>query len=118
MEELHARCQLLITTCVSPLGLQLADTELEQLRARLGRALCWFLTCDRYWSVDNTKRKLNIAAVLFAILVSGATFLSFAHHLVWVWREESQQQTDTEFTQNIGKTSRRETSYTKLYPSA
>lgn len=84
MAELEAKCRMLVNTCVAPLALQLSDKELEELREKLGSDICWYLTCDRYWSAQGGRRHPNILAILLVILTAGIVFLTVAYYVVWV----------------------------------
>ena len=84
MEDLQTRCQMLVNTCVAPLALQLSDKELQDLKEKMSSKVCWYLTCDRYWSVQGGKRHPNILAILLIIFSAAVIFLTFAYYVVWV----------------------------------
>eukprot|EP00090_Calanus_glacialis_P014943 TRINITY_DN23819_c1_g1_i1.p1 TRINITY_DN23819_c1_g1~~TRINITY_DN23819_c1_g1_i1.p1 ORF type:complete len:307 (+),score=93.33 TRINITY_DN23819_c1_g1_i1:24-923(+) len=84
MADLQIKCQMLVNTCVAPLALHLSDKELEDLKEKLEAQVCWYLTCDRYWSVQGGKRHPNILAILLVILTTAVIFLTFAYYVVWV----------------------------------
>ena len=92
MEQLRARCEVLLDSCISPLALQLTDKELAELREKLEAEVCSYLSCDRYWSVDRSKRSLNIGAVLLVTITTAVLYLLFVYHLVWVWYGEGDHQ--------------------------
>ena len=75
---------MMVNTCVSPLALQLTDRELDQLKEKLSAQVCWYLHCDRYWSVHGARRLPNIFAILLVILTAAVVFLTLAYYVVWV----------------------------------
>ena len=85
MEKLKLKCQMLVDSCISPLALNLTDKELEELRLKIEKELCDYLTCDKYWSVDKSKHSLNIGAVILITLTLAILYLVFVYQLVWVW---------------------------------
>jgi len=83
MGDLQVKCEMLVNTCVSPLALQLTDKELEDLTEKLSAEVCWYLTCERYWSVHGGRRQPNILTILLIILTTSVVFLTTAYFIVW-----------------------------------
>lgn len=84
MRRLQERCEEVVAGCISPLALTLSDLELDQLRTGLEGKVCWFLTCERYWSQPEGRRKPNMLALALVVMALGAVFLSGSYYTVWV----------------------------------
>ena len=85
MEKLKLRCEILVDTCLSPLALRLTDKELLQLREKMEAETCSYLTCDKYWSVEASRDRINLAAVILIVTTTATLYLIFIYHLVWSW---------------------------------
>ena len=85
MEKLKTRCEVLVDSCLSPLALQLTDKELLQLREKIEAEICSYLTCDKYWSVEDRRDRINLAAIILTLTTTAALYLIFVYHLVWSW---------------------------------
>lgn len=84
MQLLKERCEELVDGCVTPLALVLSDQELADLRTQLGEKVCWFLTCERYWSQPEGRRSPNMLALALVLLTTAAVFASLTYYTVWV----------------------------------
>jgi len=84
MQQLQDRCEELVDGCVSPLALLLSDQELFNLRTQLGEKVCWYLTCERYWSQPEGRRMPNMLALVLVLLTAAAVFASLTYYTVWV----------------------------------
>jgi len=84
MQILQDRCEELVDGCVSPLALVLSDQELVTLRTQLGEKVCWYLTCERYWSQPEGRRMPNMLALALVLLSAAAVFASVTYYIVWV----------------------------------
>ena len=85
MEKLKERCEILVDTCLSPLALQLTDKELLELRQKIEGEICSYLTCDKYWSVEDRRDRHNLAAIILIVTTIAILYLIFVYHLVWSW---------------------------------
>ncbi|XP_076060795.1 uncharacterized protein LOC143036844 isoform X2 [Oratosquilla oratoria] len=84
LAELRVKCQHLIQQCISGLLLNLTMDQFTEIEASLNRAVCWYLTCDRYWeagSMETPEFPWGLVTALILLLTLG---ISLCYYIVWV----------------------------------
>uniref|UniRef100_T1J491 C2H2-type domain-containing protein n=1 Tax=Strigamia maritima TaxID=126957 RepID=T1J491_STRMM len=74
LRELRNKCQVVIRDCISGLLLNLSLKDFKEIEEDLNKAVCSYLTCEKYWENPLTEiRQFPVAlAVLFlCLLVTG-----------------------------------------------
>jgi len=101
MQETQDRCMKLIQDCISPLLIELADSEYVEMEGLLNRQLCEFLTCERYQEfagIPNSNSETQVRKglevyLLMAVLTFGLAIvlivIYFAMSLCF-WQLQSQ----------------------------
>jgi len=100
MQETQDRCMKLIQDCISPLLIELADSEYVEMEGLLNRQLCDFLTCERYQEfagIPNSNSETQVRKglevyLLMAVLTFGlAIVLIVIYFAMWLcfWQFES-----------------------------
>ncbi|KAF7996561.1 hypothetical protein HCN44_002207 [Aphidius gifuensis] len=54
LAKLKIQCEILVRDCIAGLLTNLSVKHFQEIEGELNRAVCWYLTCDRYW--EDTKR--------------------------------------------------------------
>ena len=102
MQKNKEKCMNLIQDCISPLLIELADTDYLEMESDLNRQLCEYLTCDRYQEFsgipntngDRTKLRKGLEAyLLMAVLTCSLALVLIAiYFAMWFcfWQLESQ----------------------------
>ncbi|EDW28573.1 GL18880 [Drosophila persimilis] len=49
LSKLKTRCELLLRSCIGGLLLSMSDQAFKEMEEEMNKAVCWYLTCDRYW---------------------------------------------------------------------
>lgn len=87
-EELHklkVRCEILVRDCIAGLLVQLSVEDFQQIEEDLNRAVCWFLTCDRYWEDHNSSDNRNFPwGLLFLTVMVLSLGVCLCYYVVWV----------------------------------
>jgi len=101
MQETQDKCMRLIQDCISPLLIELADSEYVEMEDLLNRQLCEYLTCQRFEEfagIPNTNAEQGVRRgieyyLLMAILTCSLAFVLVVIYLaMWFcfWQMESQ----------------------------
>ncbi|XP_037796454.1 uncharacterized protein LOC119591782 [Penaeus monodon] len=84
LAELRVKCQQLIQQCIGGLLLNLTLEQFKEVEAALSRAVCWYLTCERYWeagTMEPPEFPWGLVTGLVLLLTLG---VSLAYYIVWV----------------------------------
>ncbi|KAK0163098.1 hypothetical protein PV327_006807 [Microctonus hyperodae] len=54
LQKLKIQCEILVRDCIVGLLANLSVKDFQEIEGELNRAICWYLSCDRYW--EDTKR--------------------------------------------------------------
>ncbi|XP_028039685.1 uncharacterized protein LOC114250138 isoform X2 [Bombyx mandarina] len=49
LQILKIRCEKIVHSCIATLLLNLTQHQFTELEEEMQRAVCWYLSCDRYW---------------------------------------------------------------------
>ncbi|KAK3883048.1 hypothetical protein Pcinc_012609 [Petrolisthes cinctipes] len=84
LAELRVKCQQLIQQCIGGLLLNLTLEQFKEVEGALSRAVCWYLTCERYWeagTMEPPEFPWGLVTGLVLLLTLG---VSLAYYIVWV----------------------------------
>ncbi|XP_045582554.1 uncharacterized protein [Procambarus clarkii] len=84
LAELRVKCQQLIQQCIGGLLLNLTLEQFREVEGALSRAVCWYLTCERYWeagTMEPPEFPWGLVTGLVLLLTLG---VSLAYYIVWV----------------------------------
>ncbi|XP_042223899.1 uncharacterized protein LOC121867846 [Homarus americanus] len=84
LAELRVKCQQLIQQCIGGLLLNLTFEQFREVEGALSRAVCWYLTCERYWeagTMEPPEFPWGLVTGLVLLLTLG---VSLAYYIVWV----------------------------------
>ncbi|XP_047492325.1 uncharacterized protein LOC125041421 [Penaeus chinensis] len=90
LAELRVKCQQLIQQCIGGLLLNLTLEQFKEVEAALSRAVCWYLTCERYWeagTMEPPEFPWGLVTGLVLLLTLG---VSLAYYIVWVLCESQE----------------------------
>ncbi|XP_034938531.1 uncharacterized protein [Chelonus insularis] len=54
LQKLKVQCEMLVRDCIGGLLANLSVKDFREIENEMNRAICWYLSCDRYW--EDTKR--------------------------------------------------------------
>jgi len=88
MQETQDRCMKLIQDCISPLLIELADSEYVEMEGLLNRQLCEFLTCERYQEfagIPNSNSEMQVRKGLEVYLLMAVLTFGLAIVLIVIY---------------------------------
>ncbi|XP_017766611.1 PREDICTED: uncharacterized protein LOC108555471 isoform X2 [Eufriesea mexicana] len=84
LQKLKLQCEVLIHDCIAGLLANLSIRDFQEIEGELNRAICWYLSCDRYW--EDTKRQQRhtpwyLLSIFLVILFSS---IYACYYIIWV----------------------------------
>ncbi|XP_033209531.1 uncharacterized protein LOC117168184 isoform X2 [Belonocnema kinseyi] len=84
LQKLKLQCEILVRDCIAGLLANLSLRDFQEVESELNRAICWYLSCDRYW--EDTKRPQRhtpwYLLITFLVLLSASVF--GCYYIVWI----------------------------------
>ncbi|XP_059473086.1 uncharacterized protein LOC132195241 isoform X2 [Neocloeon triangulifer] len=84
LNELRDQCENLVWDCIAGLLANLTTEEFKSIEADMNRAICWYLTCDRYWENSANDRRKFPWALLLVLVTALALVICFCYYLIWL----------------------------------
>ncbi|XP_036327813.1 uncharacterized protein LOC118740397 isoform X4 [Rhagoletis pomonella] len=84
LSKLKVQCELLVRTCISSLLLTMTDQTFKEMEEEMNRAVCWYLSCDRYWEDGPLEPRTfpwGLALLLIFVLSTG---VCFCYYIIWI----------------------------------
>ncbi|XP_066582551.1 uncharacterized protein [Prorops nasuta] len=84
LQKLKVQCEVLVRDCIAGLLTNLSLRDFQEIEGELNRAICWYLSCDRYW--EDTKRQQRHASwyLLTIFLIILFTSVYACYYVIWV----------------------------------
>ncbi|KAG9428981.1 hypothetical protein HZU67_09355 [Apis mellifera carnica] len=84
LQKLKLQCEVLIRDCIAGLLTNLSVRDFQEIEGELNRAICWYLSCDRYW--EDTKRQQRhtpwyLLTIFMVVLFSS---IYACYYIIWV----------------------------------
>ncbi|GBP62191.1 hypothetical protein EVAR_42508_1 [Eumeta japonica] len=76
LQRLKLRCERIVHACVATLTLHLTQHRFNELEEEMQRAVCWYLSCDRYWE-DTAPAARAFPWPLLLALITGLALALF-----------------------------------------
>ncbi|KAG5683436.1 hypothetical protein PVAND_012717 [Polypedilum vanderplanki] len=83
MQKLKSRCELLVRTCIAGAFFKLSSEDFKNMENELNKAICWYLTCERYWEDTATSRPFPFALV-FILVVVLSLGICLCYYIIWI----------------------------------
>ncbi|XP_043466960.1 uncharacterized protein LOC122501505 [Leptopilina heterotoma] len=84
LQKLKLQCEILVRDCIAGLLANLSLRDFKEVESELNRAVCWYLSCDRYW--EDTKKQHRhtpwYLLITFLVLLSASVF--GCYYIVWI----------------------------------
>lgn len=84
LQRLKLQCEILVRDCIAGLLTNLSVRDFQEIEGELNRAICWYLSCDRYW--EDTKRQQRhtpwYLLTIFLVLLCSSIYVCY--YVVWV----------------------------------
>ncbi|XP_024947368.1 uncharacterized protein LOC107274337 isoform X2 [Cephus cinctus] len=83
LQKLKVQCEVLVRDCIAGLLTNLSLRDFQDIEAEMNRAICWYLSCDRYW--EDTKRQRHTPWYLLITFLLILLFGMFVcYYVIWV----------------------------------
>ncbi|XP_065080157.1 uncharacterized protein LOC135702997 isoform X1 [Ochlerotatus camptorhynchus] len=88
LDQLKTRCEILVRDCIVGLLVQLSLEDFKSMEEEMNRAVCWYLTCERYWEdgpLDQRPFPWGLVFVLVMVLSLG---VCLCYYIIWILFDE------------------------------
>ncbi|XP_075153267.1 uncharacterized protein LOC142226903 [Haematobia irritans] len=82
--KLKSRCEYLVRSCIGGLILSMTDQQFRDMEEEMNKAVCWYLTCERYWEDGPLEPRAfpwGLIVILIFVLSSG---ICFCYYIIWI----------------------------------
>ncbi|XP_017854206.1 uncharacterized protein LOC108607714 isoform X2 [Drosophila busckii] len=84
LSKLKARCELLLRGCIGSLLLSMSDQSFRELEEEMNKAVCWYLTCDRYWEDGPLEPRAFPWGLIVILIFVLSTGICFCYYIIWI----------------------------------
>ncbi|KRT78918.1 hypothetical protein AMK59_8601 [Oryctes borbonicus] len=84
LQKLKTKCEILVRDCIASLLIQLSLKDFKEVEEELNRAICWYLTCDRYWEDTQSDLRQFPWGLLCMIVMVLSLGICFCYYIIWV----------------------------------
>ncbi|XP_055299588.1 uncharacterized protein LOC129567071 isoform X3 [Sitodiplosis mosellana] len=84
LEQLQQKCQMLVRDCVAGLLVQLSNDDFKAMEDELNRAVCWYLTCDRYFEDGPIEQRAFPWGLVFILVLLLSFGVCFCYYIIWI----------------------------------
>lgn len=84
LDQMKTRCEILVRDCIVGLLVQLSLEDFKSMEEEMNRAVCWYLTCERYWEdgpLDQRPFPWGLVFVLVMVLSLG---VCLCYYIIWI----------------------------------
>ncbi|XP_023941558.2 uncharacterized protein LOC112048303 [Bicyclus anynana] len=84
LQGLKVRCERVVHSCIATLLLHLTQHQFTELEDEMQRAVCWYLSCDRYWEHTPPAARAFPWPLLLALATGLALALCMCYYIIWI----------------------------------
>ncbi|KAJ8978899.1 hypothetical protein NQ317_008878 [Molorchus minor] len=84
LQKIKTKCENLVSDCIASLLIQLSVKDFKEVEDELNRAVCWYLTCDRYWEDSQTDIRSFPWGLLCMIIMVLSLGICLCYYIIWV----------------------------------
>ncbi|XP_045511211.1 uncharacterized protein LOC123706103 isoform X2 [Colias croceus] len=84
LQGLKVRCEKVVHSCIATLLLHLTQPQFTELEEEMQRAVCWYLSCDRYWEDTTPAARAFPWPLLLALATGLALALCMCYYIIWI----------------------------------
>ncbi|XP_011207728.1 uncharacterized protein LOC105229266 isoform X2 [Bactrocera dorsalis] len=84
LNKLKLQCEFLVRSCISGLLLTMTDQMFKEMEEEMNRAVCWYLSCERYWEdgpLESRTFPWGLTLILIFVLSTG---VCFCYYIIWI----------------------------------
>jgi len=84
LQKLKFRCEVLVRDCIAGLLVNLSIQDFKDVEEELNQAVCWYLTCDRYWQDSPTDPRHFPWGLVFVFVMVLSLGICLCYYIIWV----------------------------------
>lgn len=84
LQTLKVRCEKVVHSCIATLLLHLTQHQFTELEEEMQRAVCWYLSCDRYWEDTAPTVRVFPWPLLLALATGLALAMCMCYYIIWI----------------------------------
>ncbi|XP_026469779.1 uncharacterized protein LOC113373717 [Ctenocephalides felis] len=84
LARLKLRCEILVRDCIAGLLVHLSVQDFTDMEEELNHAVCWYLSCDRYWEEGNPEPRPFPWGLLFVMVMVLSLGICLCYYIIWV----------------------------------
>ncbi|XP_046745585.1 uncharacterized protein LOC124410907 [Diprion similis] len=82
--KLKIRCEILVRDCIAGLLVNLSVQDFTEVEGELNRAVCWYLTCEKYWEDTRRQQRQIPWHLLFILAMLLSLGMSMCYYIIWI----------------------------------
>ncbi|XP_058122236.1 uncharacterized protein LOC131281774 [Anopheles ziemanni] len=82
--QLKTRCEILVRDCIVGLLVQLSHDDFRSMEEELNRAVCWYLTCERYWEDGPLEQRPFPWGLVFVLVMVLSMGVCLCYYIIWI----------------------------------
>lgn len=84
--QLKTRCEILVRDCIIGLLVQeeLSFDDFRSMEQELNRAVCWYLTCERYWEDGPLEQRPFPWGLVFVLVMVLSMGVCLCYYIIWI----------------------------------
>ncbi|XP_049538059.1 uncharacterized protein LOC125952562 isoform X2 [Anopheles darlingi] len=88
--QLKTRCEILVRDCIIGLLVQeeLSFDDFRSMEQELNRAVCWYLTCERYWEDGPLEQRPFPWGLVFVLVMVLSMGVCLCYYIIWILFDE------------------------------
>ncbi|XP_032574492.1 uncharacterized protein LOC6617258 isoform X1 [Drosophila sechellia] len=84
LSKLKNRCEILLRSCIGGLLLSMSDQAFKEMEDEMNKAVCWYLTCDRYWEDGPLEPRAFPWGLIVILIFVLSTGICFCYYIIWI----------------------------------
>ncbi|KAI8034905.1 hypothetical protein M5D96_012252 [Drosophila gunungcola] len=84
LSKLKSRCEMLLRSCIGGLLLSMSDQAFKEMEEEMNKAVCWYLTCDRYWEDGPLEPRAFPWGLIVILIFVLSTGICFCYYIIWI----------------------------------
>ncbi|XP_046675605.1 uncharacterized protein LOC124364292 isoform X1 [Homalodisca vitripennis] len=84
LQKLKIRCEVLVRDCIAGLLVNLSIQDFKDVEEELNQAVCWYLTCDRYWQDSPSDPRHFPWGLVFVFVMVLSLGICLCYYIIWV----------------------------------
>ncbi|XP_023020066.2 uncharacterized protein isoform X1 [Leptinotarsa decemlineata] len=94
LQKIKTKCEVLVRDCIAGLLIQLSVKDFKEVEDELNRAVCWYLTCDRYWEDSQADIRSFPWGLVCMIIMVMSLGICLCYYIIWVLFDKNVFSTD------------------------